>query len=139
MNENIGISDEELEISKKYIHKPYIEFIECLTNKEGMCYMQAEKIHDSYADKGEISYEIELGKYIEAVEHVFRLKRTTATYIQRVMKMGYNKAFRYISKMQEDGIIGPKTSGFEKPKFLMTYEEWLELKRGLQDEKEEKK
>jgi S-DNA-T family DNA segregation ATPase FtsK/SpoIIIE len=43
----------------------------------------------------------------EAVEIVLRTRRASASFLQRRLKIGYNRAARLIELMEEKGIIGP--------------------------------
>ncbi len=43
----------------------------------------------------------------EAVEIVLKTKRASASFLQRRLKIGYNRAARLIELMEEKGIIGP--------------------------------
>ncbi len=43
----------------------------------------------------------------EAVETVLRTKRASASFLQRRLKIGYNRAARLIEHMEDKGIIGP--------------------------------
>jgi DNA segregation ATPase FtsK/SpoIIIE-like protein len=43
----------------------------------------------------------------DAVEIVLRTKRASASFLQRRLKIGYNRAARLIELMEEKGIIGP--------------------------------
>lgn len=43
----------------------------------------------------------------EAVEIVLKTKRASASFLQRRLKIGYNRAARLIEQMEEKGIIGP--------------------------------
>jgi S-DNA-T family DNA segregation ATPase FtsK/SpoIIIE len=43
----------------------------------------------------------------EAVEVVMKTKRASASFLQRRLKIGYNRAARLIELMEEKGIIGP--------------------------------
>jgi S-DNA-T family DNA segregation ATPase FtsK/SpoIIIE len=43
--------------------------------------------------------------YNQAVEAVVRDKKPTVSYVQRVLRIGYNKAATFIERMEKDGII----------------------------------
>ncbi len=45
--------------------------------------------------------------YDEAVEIVLKTRRASASFLQRRLKIGYNRAARLIELMEEKGIIGP--------------------------------
>jgi S-DNA-T family DNA segregation ATPase FtsK/SpoIIIE len=43
--------------------------------------------------------------YRQAVEAVIRDKKPTTSYVQRVLRVGYNKAATFIERMEKDGVI----------------------------------
>ena len=45
--------------------------------------------------------------YDDAVEIVVKTRRASASFLQRRLKIGYNRAARLIEMMEERGIIGP--------------------------------
>jgi DNA segregation ATPase FtsK/SpoIIIE-like protein len=59
-------------------------------------------------DKEEV-YDVEQNDPIfeEAVDIVVKTKRASASFLQRRLKIGYNRAARLIELMEEKGIIGP--------------------------------
>jgi S-DNA-T family DNA segregation ATPase FtsK/SpoIIIE len=44
--------------------------------------------------------------YTQAVEIVLREQKASVSYIQRRLKIGYNRAARIVEKMEQDGIVG---------------------------------
>jgi len=44
--------------------------------------------------------------YDQAVAIVLRDQKASTSYIQRKLKIGYNRAARIIEQMEEDGIVG---------------------------------
>ena len=46
--------------------------------------------------------------YVQAVELVRRTKRATISHVQRHIRVGYNRAARFIERMEREGIIGPQ-------------------------------
>ncbi len=45
--------------------------------------------------------------YLRAKELVKTTKKASASYLQRKLKIGFNRAARYIDMMEEEGLIGP--------------------------------
>ena len=45
--------------------------------------------------------------YRQALSIVLRDKKASVSYIQRQLKLGYNRAARLIDRMEEEGIVGP--------------------------------
>ena len=59
----------------------------------------------------------------QAVDIVYRDRKTSISYIQRRLKIGYNKAATIVEQLEEEGIIGPK-NGTANAEILMTEEEY---------------
>jgi S-DNA-T family DNA segregation ATPase FtsK/SpoIIIE len=59
----------------------------------------------------------------QAVQVVLESGRPSASYIQRQLKVGYNKASRLIEMMEERGVVGPP-KGSRGREILMTLEEY---------------
>ncbi len=76
---------------------------------------------DIFAEEG--------AEFIEALKIVIHTGKASASYLQRKMKIGYNKAARYIEMMEEQGIVGQAQGS--KPREVLVGEEYLEeiLKR----------
>ncbi|QCE34334.1 hypothetical protein FAI40_02705 [Acetobacteraceae bacterium] len=45
--------------------------------------------------------------YEDAIDIIFKHKRATASFLQRQLSIGYNRASKIIEMMEEDGIVGP--------------------------------
>jgi len=45
--------------------------------------------------------------YTDAVEHVREENRASVTFIQRRLRLGYNRAARLIEQMEKEGVITP--------------------------------
>ena len=74
-------------------------------------------------DEGEEDYSDEDSDevlYERAKEIVFERKMASASYLQRRMRIGYNRAARLIEMMEDDGIIGPANGS--KPREILRYE-----------------
>ena len=67
----------------------------------------------SEEDSDEVLYE-------RAKQIVFERKCASASFLQRRMKIGYNRAARLIEMMEENGIIGPQNGS--KPREILRYE-----------------
>ena len=57
--------------------------------------------------QGSLSGDYEDMMFDQAVEIVLKTKRASASFLQRRLKIGYNRAARLIEIMEEKGIIGP--------------------------------
>ena len=62
---------------------------------------------DDFADEDFAYMDSEEEEYERAKQIVYEKKSASASYLQRRMKIGYNKAARYVERMEEDGIVGP--------------------------------
>ena len=71
---------------------------------------EPEYVEEIFADKGGegLEYSEDDPMFDEAVEIVLKTKRASASFIQRRLKIGYNRAARLIELMEEKGIIGPQ-------------------------------
>lgn len=61
--------------------------------------------------------------YEEAKEIVISSKKASASYLQRILKIGYNRAARIIDELEADGIIGPAVGGANKREILVAMED----------------
>ena len=59
-------------------------------------------------NRGSGSDEADDPLFREAVDIVLGTKRASASYLQRRLKIGYNRAARMVELMEEEGIIGPQ-------------------------------
>ena len=55
-------------------------------------------------------------KYREAIEFVTDQGRASISMIQRRLRIGFNRAARFIEQMEADGIIGPQDGS--KPRLV---------------------
>lgn len=62
--------------------------------------------------------------YNEAIRIVITEKKASASYLQRRLRIGYNRAARMIEKMEEQGIVGPQQGS--KPREILVDESYLE-------------
>ena len=58
--------------------------------------------------------------YEKAKEIVYERKMASASFLQRRMKIGYNRAARLIEMMEDNGIVGPANGA--KPREILKYE-----------------
>jgi len=61
----------------------------------------------SFDKESGFSVDFEDTMFDQAVEIVLKTKRASASFLQRRLKIGYNRAARLIELMEEKGIIGP--------------------------------
>ena len=70
-------------------------------------------IAEDGGDSGDGNYSGESGDvdvddlYEQALAIIIRDKRATTSYLQRCLKIGYNKAASLIERMEKDGIVSP--------------------------------
>ena len=73
-------------------------------------------IHEVHPD--EVSLDGDNGEdqlYDQALEIVARDRKASVSYIQRRLKIGYNRAARLIERMEQEGVIGP-SDGTSRPR-----------------------
>ncbi len=58
--------------------------------------------------------------YEMAKKIVYERKSASASYLQRRLKIGYNRAARIVEQMEEDGIVGPANGS--KPREILKFE-----------------
>jgi S-DNA-T family DNA segregation ATPase FtsK/SpoIIIE len=57
--------------------------------------------------------------YDQALQVVVQAGKASASYIQRRLKIGYNRAARLVEEMEERGIVGPANGS--KPREIIRY------------------
>ncbi len=108
------LSDDEVEKISSFVstHNSRAEFL------EESVFEESEDIGDDDEeffddDGGEDLYEA-------AKKIVYERKSASASYLQRRLKIGYNRAARIVEQMEEDGIVGPANGS--KPREILKYE-----------------
>lgn len=67
----------------------------------------------------------------EAIQEAIDSNNASATFMQRKLRITYTRAIRLLDMMQEAGVINKFTPG-EPRRVLLTYREWLEIKKSLE-------
>jgi S-DNA-T family DNA segregation ATPase FtsK/SpoIIIE len=109
------VSEEEVARVVKFLRtqtKPKFDS-SILNIKEHMAEIQEETMGD-----------INNPEFIEALKIIIHTGKASASFLQRRMKIGYNKAARYIEVMEEKGIVGAQQGS--KPRDVLVGEEYLE-------------
>lgn len=75
------------------------------------------KVIKSTPDELDLGYEEKDELYEKAVELVLLTGQASASYLQRRLKLGYNRAARIIDQMEREGIIGPSEGS--KPREIL--------------------
>jgi S-DNA-T family DNA segregation ATPase FtsK/SpoIIIE len=95
------VSDSEINAICKYLrenHKTnYIDFESVVLS------LKSQEVKDENSS-GESSSK---GDYEKAVEIVLAERKTSISYIQRRLRIGYNKAASFVEQMEEEGILSP--------------------------------
>ncbi len=100
------------------VHGPFItdkevEKIVAYLRTQGEPQYDTAVTYDEEAEGGngamfeEEETEAEKEMYRQAVEFVVRDGKASTSYVQRRLKIGYNRAARIIEKMESEGIVGP--------------------------------
>ena len=58
-----------------------------------------------------------------AVEEVYRAGRASVSFLQRRLKIGFNRAARIIEEMERQGIVGPAEGGKQREVYMIRREE----------------
>ncbi len=109
------VSEEEVARVIKFLRnqtKPKFDS-SILNIKEHMAEIQEETMGD-----------INNPEFIEALKIIIHTGKASASFLQRRMKIGYNKAARYIEIMEDKGIVGKQQGS--KPRDVLVGEEYLE-------------
>jgi len=77
---------------------------------------------EEFAEGEEEEFSDEL--YHEAIKIVVMEKKASASYLQRRLRIGFNRAARMIDRMEEEGIVGPQQG--VKPREILVDESFLE-------------
>ncbi len=108
------VSDGEVENVTSFVtsHNPRPEFLEESVFESG----------DDDDDGGEEFFDDDDGEdlYEAAKKIVYERKSASASYLQRRLKIGYNRAARIIEQMEDDGIVGPANGA--KPREILKFE-----------------
>ena len=75
------------------------------------------------ASSGDEGADDKLDLFEQAIDIIYRDRRTSISYLQRCLSIGYNKAATLVERLQKEGIIGPKR-GLADAEILMTDEEY---------------
>ena len=108
------LSDDEVEKISFFVaqHNSKAEFLE-------------ESVFEETEDMGDDDEEFfdddgDEDLYEAAKKIVYERKSASASYLQRRLKIGYNRAARIVEQMEEDGIVGPANGS--KPREILKFE-----------------
>ncbi len=79
-----------------------------------------EKEQSKRVDGGDDGFSDPL--YQDAVKFVMEQDRISISMLQRYLRIGFNKAARFIEMMERDGIIGPQEGS--KPRAVIKKNKW---------------
>ena len=108
------VSDDEVERISSFVldHNSSAEFLEESVFEETESLGDGEE--EFFDDEGDEDL------YEAAKKIVYERKSASASYLQRRLKIGYNRAARIVEQMEEDGIVGPANGS--KPREILKYE-----------------
>ena len=109
------MSDQEVESVSEFTRKnnPPAEFLEESIFEEEEDFDDGESSDEDYDGGDGDLYEM-------AKKIVFERHSASASYLQRRLKIGYNRAARIVEMMEEDGIVGPANGS--KPREVLRYD-----------------
>ena len=97
------VSDNEVQDIVEYLRSQGTpEYIESIT--------KVQQDYDDYIDDSSIP-ERDDELYQQAVSIVMRDRRASVSYIQRQLRIGYNRAANLVERMERDGVIGATSNG----------------------------
>ena len=79
-----------------------------------------DEVESEESYSGEVGANNEEDLYEQAKQIVFERKGASASYLQRRLSIGYNRAAKLVEQMEEDGIVGPANGS--KPREILKYE-----------------
>ena len=79
-----------------------------------------DEVESEESYSGEVNANNEEDLYEQAKQIVFERKGASASYLQRRLSIGYNRAAKLVEQMEEDGIVGPANGS--KPREILKYE-----------------
>ncbi len=107
-------------ISEEEVEK-IIDFIILNNRFEGIDYVDLKEIINEMIEKERVnsnSNEDIDDMYLRAQELVKNTKKASASYLQRKLKIGFNRAARYIDMMEDEGLIGPAVGSKSREVYL---------------------
>ncbi len=106
------IADEEVHSAVDFLKKknPKPNYVEIRTSA-------GTDLHEASLDELSLDEDenVDEGLFDKAVEIVARERKASVSYIQRRLKIGYNRAARIIERMEQEGMIGP-SDGTSRPR-----------------------
>ncbi len=108
------LSDDEVEKISSFVaqHNSKAEFL------EESVFEETEDLSDDDEEFFDDDGDEDL--YEAAKKIVYERKSASASYLQRRLKIGYNRAARIVEQMEEDGIVGPANGS--KPREILKFE-----------------
>jgi S-DNA-T family DNA segregation ATPase FtsK/SpoIIIE len=100
------VSEEEVE--------RVVEYVKTLGGPD---YIDDEIFYDEEDESPAVFSEGEDPLYEKALEVVAQQGKASASYIQRRLKIGYNRAARLVEEMEHNGVVGPAQGS--KPRELL--------------------
>jgi S-DNA-T family DNA segregation ATPase FtsK/SpoIIIE len=98
------------------------EIVECIKSQQRPDYSAFQASMSGDSDDEEDGMPVKEGRdtiYKKAVEIVVSSNQASISYIQRRLKIGYNKAARIMEMMEEDGIVGPPVEAGKSREILI--------------------
>lgn len=114
------VSDGEIERLVEFVSSQGEQFFDENVLKSGAdAESPVVEIGESLSDEDEALVQ-------QAMEIIIRDRRASTSYIQRRLRIGYNRAATLIEILEQRGIIGPQTGGAPREIFVDPYDEAVE-------------
>ncbi len=112
--QGVFLSDEEVE-----------DIVEFAKKQEEPDYIDESYFEDPYDDDTSTSSDVDINDdenlWQEALRIAYERGNISASFLQRRLKIGYNRAARIVEEMEEQGIVGPPNGS--KPREILKYQE----------------
>jgi S-DNA-T family DNA segregation ATPase FtsK/SpoIIIE len=112
--QGVFLSDEEVE-----------DIVDFAKRQEEPDYIDESYFEDPYEDDNSSSSDVDVNDdenlWQEALRIAYERGNISASFLQRRLKIGYNRAARIVEEMEEQGIVGPPNGS--KPREILKYQE----------------
>ncbi|MBU2631056.1 MAG: DNA translocase FtsK, partial [Proteobacteria bacterium] len=94
-----------------------------LKDQKAPDYIEDITISDTDDEAGEFDESDYDEKYDEAVALVTKTRQASISFVQRRLRIGYNRAARLVEMMEHEGIVGPQIGSKPREILVRSYDE----------------